>query len=70
MTAVTPLRRVRQDRLVAGVLGGVARHFDLDPTLLRVVYVIATICTAFVGVVIYLMAWIVIPEEAGGDAAR
>jgi phage shock protein PspC (stress-responsive transcriptional regulator) len=70
VTAVAPLRRTRQDRLVAGVLGGMARHFDLDPTLLRVVYVIATICTAFVGVVIYLMAWIVIPEEAGGDATR
>lgn len=69
MAASTPLRRGRQDRLVAGVLAGIARHFDLDVTLLRVVYVIATICTAFVGVVIYLMAWIVIPEEPGGDAA-
>ena len=70
MAAVTPLRRTRQGRLIAGVLGGIARHFDLDLSLLRVVYVIATICTAFVGVVIYLMAWIVIPEETGGDAVR
>ena len=54
--------------MVAGVLAGVARHFDLDVALLRLVYVIATICTAFVGVVIYLMAWIVIPEEPGADA--
>lgn len=67
MAATAPLRRMRQDRMVAGVLAGVARHFDLDVALLRVVYVIATICTAFVGVVIYLMAWIVIPEEPGGD---
>jgi phage shock protein PspC (stress-responsive transcriptional regulator) len=34
-----------------------------------VVYVIATICTAFVGAVIYVMAWIVIPEEPGGGTA-
>ena len=70
MTAGQPLRRTRRERLVAGVLGGIARHFDLDVTLLRVVYVIATICTAFVGVVIYLMAWIVVPEEPGGDDLR
>ena len=67
MAVTAPLRRVRQDRVVAGVLAGIARHFDLDVSLLRVVYVIATICTAFVGVVIYLMAWVVIPEEPGGD---
>ena len=67
MAAVAPLRRLRQDRVVAGVLAGMARHFDLDVSLLRIVYVVATICTAFVGVVIYLMAWIVIPEESGGD---
>jgi phage shock protein C len=67
MAVAAPLRRVRQDRVVAGVLAGIARHFDLDVSLLRVVYVIATICTAFVGVVIYLMAWVVIPEEPGGD---
>lgn len=63
MAAVAPLRRPRDDRMVAGVLAGCARHFDLDVTLLRVVYVIATILTAFAGVVIYLMAWVVIPEE-------
>lgn len=65
MSTGQPLRRAREDRVIAGVLSGVARHFDLDVALLRVVYVIATICTAFVGGIIYLMAWIVIPEEPG-----
>ena len=63
MASTAPLRRLRHDRVVAGVLAGMARHFDLDVSLLRIVYVVATICTAFVGVVIYVMAWIVIPEE-------
>ncbi len=67
MAVARPLRRARQDRIVAGVLAGIAQHFDLDVALLRVVYVIATICTAFVGVVFYVMAWIVIPEDAGGE---
>jgi phage shock protein PspC (stress-responsive transcriptional regulator) len=64
-----PLRRLRQDRVIAGVLGGIAKHFDLDVGLLRVVYVFATIFTAFVGGIIYLMAWVVIPEEPGDSGA-
>jgi phage shock protein PspC (stress-responsive transcriptional regulator) len=56
------LRRPRRDRVIAGVLAGFARHYELDLQLLRVVYVVATVCTAFFGVVIYLMCWIVIPE--------
>ena len=67
MSEVRPLRRARDDRVIAGVLAGFARHFDLDVGLLRVVYVIATICTAFVGVVIYVMAWVVVPEEGGAE---
>lgn len=59
----SPLRRVRRDRIIAGVLGGFARHYDLDVSLLRVVYAVATVFTAFFGVVIYLMCWLVIPEE-------
>ncbi len=70
MPVAVPLRRVRHDRMVAGVLAGIARHFDLDVALLRIVFVIATIFTAFVGVVIYLMAWVVIPEEQADDASR
>lgn len=61
--AASPLRRARRDRVIAGVLAGFARHFELDVSLLRVVYVIATVCTAFFGVIIYLMCWVVIPEQ-------
>ena len=63
---VVPLRRLRRDRMIAGVLAGVARHWALDVSLLRVVYAIATIFTAFFGVIVYLMCWIVIPEEPEG----
>ena len=67
MATVTPLRRARRDRMIAGVLAGFARQYELDLALLRVVYALATIFTAFIGVVIYLMCWIVIPEEPGND---
>jgi phage shock protein C len=63
MAASAPLRRLRRDRVIAGVLAGFARHFELDVTLLRVVFAVATVCTAFFGVVIYLMCWVVIPED-------
>jgi phage shock protein PspC (stress-responsive transcriptional regulator) len=63
MGATAPLRRLRRDRVIAGVLAGFARHFELDVTLLRVVFAVATVCTAFFGVVIYLMCWVVIPED-------
>jgi phage shock protein PspC (stress-responsive transcriptional regulator) len=68
VAATIPLRRVRRDRVIAGVLGGFARHYELDPALLRIVYAVATIFTAFFGVIVYLMCWIVIPEDqdAGG----
>lgn len=62
MAGTAPLRRLRRDRVIAGVLAGFARHFELDVALLRVVFAVATVCTAFFGVVIYLMCWIVIPE--------
>ncbi len=41
-----PLRRSRDKRMIAGVLGGIAEHFDLNVTLLRVLYVIVSIASA------------------------
>ncbi|MDP4270628.1 MAG: PspC domain-containing protein [Bacteroidota bacterium] len=56
------LRRT-YDRRIAGVCGGIAKYFDLDPTLVRVAYALLTVFTAFSGVIIYLILWFVIPEE-------
>jgi phage shock protein PspC (stress-responsive transcriptional regulator) len=57
------LRRSRTDRQIAGVMGGLAEYFNLDPTLLRVIYVIGSIVSAaFPGVLVYLVLWLVIPE--------
>lgn len=57
------LRRSRTDRQIAGVMGGLAEYFHLDPTLLRVIYVIGSIVSAaFPGVLVYLVLWLVIPE--------
>lgn len=63
-----PLRRSREKRMIAGVMGGLAEHFDLNVTLLRVLYVIASIASAaFPGILVYLILWLLIPVRRSGD---
>ncbi len=56
------LMRSRYDRKVAGVCAGVAEYFDLDVTLVRVMWLIIALFGGG-GFVAYLVAWIVMPEE-------
>ena len=59
-----PLRRSVANRVIAGVCGGLAEYFGLDPTVVRVVYVLLSILSAaFPGILIYLILWVLIPER-------
>jgi phage shock protein PspC (stress-responsive transcriptional regulator) len=50
--------------MIAGVMGGLAKAWGLDPTVLRVVYVVGSILSvAFPGILIYVLLWIVVPPE-------
>lgn len=60
------LRRSRIDRVVAGVAGGLGRYIGIDPILLRIAFVVLTFAGGS-GVLLYLIGWIVIPEERPGD---
>lgn len=61
-----PLRRSRSDRMIAGVVGGLAEYFGIDPTLARVVYVVGSILSvAFPGALVYLVLWVIVPNESG-----
>jgi len=63
-TADAPLRRSRSNRMIAGVVAGLARYFDLDVTLARVLYVVLSVCSAaFPGVLVYVLLWILMPQE-------
>lgn len=56
------VRRTQDDRMVAGVCAGIARHFNIDPVVVRVVIA----CLAFAGLagaIIYIAGWLLIPEE-------
>lgn len=57
------LTRSRKERMIAGVCGGLAEYFGWDVSILRVVYVLATIFTAFAGTIVYIILWIVMPDE-------
>jgi phage shock protein PspC (stress-responsive transcriptional regulator) len=55
--------RSRKDRMVAGVAAGIAEYFDIDPTLVRLVWVLLLIPGGLPGLLPYLVCWIIIPEE-------
>jgi len=58
-----PLRRSRSDRMIAGVVAGLAKYFGLDPTLARVLYVVGSIVSAaFPGILVYILLWVIVPE--------
>ena len=56
------LVRPREGRKIAGVCLGVAEYFDLDVTLVRVLWLITSVMTG-IGLLSYPIAWIVMPEE-------
>lgn len=58
-----PLRRSVANRQIAGVCGGIAEYLKLDPTAVRVGYVLLSVLTAFAGMLIYVILWAVIPER-------
>jgi phage shock protein C len=58
-----PLRRSRSNRMIAGVVGGLAEYWSVDPTLARVIFVVVSILSAaFPGLLVYAILWLIIPE--------
>ncbi len=53
-----------KDKIIAGVCSGLAKHFGLDTSLVRIAFVLVGFITAFVPLsLFYLIMWFVIPEE-------
>ena len=57
------LMRPRDGRMLAGVCAGVAGYFSLDVTLVRVIWAVVSVITGGAGVLAYLVAWILMPNE-------
>lgn len=57
------LRRSRSNKMIGGVIGGLAEYYDFSPNGLRLIYVIASILSAaFPGILVYLILWLLIPK--------
>ena len=64
------LRRDEEQALVSGVLAGMAKYWDQDPVVFRLVAVVFLIITGFFpGILLYIGAWIVMPRETNSDEA-
>jgi phage shock protein PspC (stress-responsive transcriptional regulator) len=57
------LRRPKDDRMLAGVCSGLGRYAGIDPVLVRLIWAVGTFFSLGTGFLIYLIAWIIIPEE-------
>ena len=60
------LTRSRVNRRIAGVCGGIGEYFDIDPTLVRVIFVLVTFL-GLAGIIVYVVLWIVMPEAPVGS---
>jgi phage shock protein C len=61
------LMRSSTDKKIGGVCAGVADYFDIDPTILRIVWLLLVLC-AGTGLVFYIVLWIVLPLAPAGVA--
>jgi phage shock protein C len=56
------LHRSRTEKMIGGVCGGLAEYFEIDPTIVRAAWVVITLM-AGVGILLYLILWIVMPLD-------
>ena len=60
------LYRSRKNRFIAGVLAGIAMYFKIDPTIVRLIFIVVMIITGFAPMIFaYIIAWIIMPEKPG-----
>jgi len=64
------LYRSKKERMLGGVCAGLGEHFDIDPTVIRLVWAVITVLSIGTGVLVYIIAWILIPEEENGSSEQ
>jgi len=62
------IMRSQSERMIAGVCGGLAEYFSVDPTLVRLIFVLAVLLNG-IGLVLYMILWLVTPEKSATEAA-
>jgi phage shock protein C len=61
------VRRSHDERVIAGVCGGIGRYLGVDPVLLRIAFIVLALANGL-GLIAYVVAWVAIPEEGPGQA--
>ena len=62
MSDVKKILRPRTGRMLAGVCAAIANYYNMDATVIRIIYVLLTLFTAFCGLLVYFILMLVIPE--------
>jgi len=60
------LYRAKQERIVAGVAGGLGEYFSIDPVLVRIIFVALALVHGL-GILLYILFWLIVPNEDGGN---
>lgn len=56
------LKRSRKNKMIAGIIGGMAERYEMDATVLRIIYVLVSLFSAaFPGILVHLILWVIIP---------
>ena len=63
VTPYRPLRRKMRDKKIAGVCAGFAEYFDMDVTLMRIIFLVLLVTPPGVGLIGYLIAWVAMPRD-------
>ena len=57
------LYRSTQNKVLAGICGGIADYFNVDPVLVRIIFVVLLIASFGTAAIAYLIAWVIIPKK-------
>jgi phage shock protein C len=63
------LQRSRTEKMIGGVCGGLAEYFDIDPTIVRILWVIIT-ALGGTGILLYIVLWVIMPLERPAPRSR
>ncbi len=59
------LMRSRVNRMICGVCGGIGEYLSIDPTLVRLIWLLCSLASCGTGLIIYIVAAVVMPENDG-----
>jgi phage shock protein C len=63
------LQRSRTEKMIGGVCGGLAEYFKVDPTIVRILWVLISLLGG-VGILLYIILWVIMPLQPPGPLAR